>query len=222
MIIMELNNCFSNYRCCETTVKATVCSMLLGEKEVIECSAPQINDMVFATWQLVLIIIGEGGILHIMSKHWYDLMKWSQFSHFTAKSLKKNWLICTSFSCDTVGESSSKENYIERRRYPRGATPINVVIFCLWIVLDLWWPQTSRNLLSVLSFLSSGDCLAQWFPPPATVFLSALHQQLFDALIFQGLSQSIQVSSTGMFRYFPLTRLLKSGVFELRCRGAID
>lgn len=75
MVIMELNNCFPNYRRCETTVKATVCSSLLGENGVIECSAQQINDMVFATWQLVLIIIGKGGTLHIVSKHRYDLMK---------------------------------------------------------------------------------------------------------------------------------------------------
>lgn len=91
MIIMELNNCFSNYRCCETTVKATVCYQVLGENWVIECGAQQINDMVLATWQLVLIIIGKGGMLHIVSKHWYDLMKWSLYSHFTDKSLKKNW-----------------------------------------------------------------------------------------------------------------------------------
>lgn len=89
MITMELNNCFSNYRCCETTVKATVCSWLLRENAIIECSTQQINDMVFATWQQVLIIIGKEGLLHIECKHQHDLMKWSQFSDSTAKSLKK-------------------------------------------------------------------------------------------------------------------------------------
>lgn len=119
--------------------------------------------MVFATWQLVLIIIANGGLLRIVSKHRYDLIKWSQFSHFTTQSLKKNGLICTSFSSDPVGKSSSKENHNERRGCPRGVTPINVVIFCVWIVLNLWWPQTSQNLLSVLFLLSSGDCLTHWF-----------------------------------------------------------
>lgn len=75
VIIMELNNCFPNYRRCETAVKAAVCSSLLGENEVIECSSQQINDMVFATWHSVLIIIGRGGLLHIVCKHRYDLMK---------------------------------------------------------------------------------------------------------------------------------------------------
>lgn len=75
VIITELNNCFSNYRRCETTVKATVCSSLLGENGVIECSSQQINDMVFATWHPVLIIIGKGGLLRIVCKHRYDSMK---------------------------------------------------------------------------------------------------------------------------------------------------
>lgn len=177
-IIVELNNCFSNYRCCETTVKATVCSSLLGENWVIECSAQQINDMVFATWQLVLIIIiiGKGGLLHIVSKH--DMIWWNDLNFPTSllSLRRKNWLICTSFSADPAGKSSTEENYTERRRCPGGATPINVFIFCVWIVLNLWWPQTSRNLLPVLSCPSflQGYCPAHWFPP-ATVFLSALH-----------------------------------------------
>ena len=62
MIIVELNNCFPNYICCETTVENTVCSWLLGENGVIECSAQRINDIVFVTWQLVLIITDKGGL----------------------------------------------------------------------------------------------------------------------------------------------------------------
>lgn len=166
VITIELNNCFSNYRCCETTVKATVCSWLLRENAIIECSTQQINDMVFATWQQVLIIIGKGGLLHIDCKHQHDLMKWSQFSHFTAKSLKKkkHRLTCSCFSSHPVGKSS-KENYTVQRGCPRGVTPINTVIFHVWIVISLWWRKHPKNVLSVLSFLSSGDCLTHWFFP---------------------------------------------------------
>lgn len=155
----------------------------LEKNGVIECTAQQINDMVFETWQLVLIIVGKGRLLHIVCKHLYDLMKWSQFSHSAAKPLKKNGLIYTSF---LLHKSISKENYIERRVGPRGATPINVVIFHVWIVLNLRWPQTSQKsvVCPVLSFLR---VLSHSLIFPATVFLSALHQQLFNALIFQGL-----------------------------------
>ena len=156
MIIMERDDCFSNYRCCETTVKATVCSWLLGGTGVIECRAQQINDTVVATWQLVLITTGNGGLLHIVCKHRYDLMKWSQFSHFTAKSLKENECsICSRFLSHTVGKSSSNENNIESRGCPRDVTPINIVIFHVWIVLNLWWLQTSPKnsvVCPVLSF----------------------------------------------------------------------
>lgn len=60
---------------------------------------------------------------------------------------------------------TSKGNCIERRGCPRGETPISVVIFSVWKVLNLWWPQIFQNLLSVLSFLSSGDCLTHCFSP---------------------------------------------------------
>ncbi len=216
MMIMDLNNCFSNYRCCETTVKASVCSSLLGENRVIECGAREINDLVFATWQLVLIIIGNGGLLHIVSNHWYDLIKWFQFSHFTIQSLKKNGLICISFSSDPVGKSCSKENYIERRGCPRGAIPINIVIFGVWIVLNLWWPQTSQNLLSVRFFLSSGDCLTYWFSPLQSFcqhFISScsMHWYFKDSF-------SPSRWAAVVFRHFLLTRLLKSEVFVVWCR----
>lgn len=68
MISMALNNCLSNYGW-ETTFQAPVCSLFLGENGVIECSTQQINDMIFVTWQLVLIIVGKRGLLHTVCKH---------------------------------------------------------------------------------------------------------------------------------------------------------
>lgn len=99
---------------------------------------------------------------------------------------------------------------IERKRCPIGVTPINAVIS----VSDSWstFADCKHPKICCLSFLCLHSLIF-----PATVFLSALNQQLFDALIFQGLSQSIQVSRPGMFWYFLLTRLLKSGAFVVRC-----
>lgn len=169
MIITELNNCFSNYRRCETTVKATVCSSLLGENGVIECSSQQINDMVFATWHPVLIIIGKGGLLRIVCKHRYDLMKWSQFSHFTAQDLEKSWLVWNSFLLILWANHPKKITLIRQavpQKWPQLTLSSSVSEECSTFG-DHTRPKICRVSCSFFLQGTASDL-------PATVFLSAL------------------------------------------------
>lgn len=102
MIIMELNNCFSNYRCCETTVKATVCSSLLGVNGVIDWSAQQIDMAYYYYYRQRR----KCCILFLKTD-----MIWWNYPSFLVSLLslrRKNVLICVTSSSDPVGKSSSK------------------------------------------------------------------------------------------------------------------
>lgn len=130
---------------------------------------------------------------------------------------RKIGLICTGLSSDPVGKSSSKVNYIERRGCPGGVTPINVVIFRVRVVFNLWRPQTSQKsvVCPVHPFL--GGLSHSRFIPVYSLSVSASSAAV-RCIDISRTQSSIQVSGAGLFRYFLLTRLLKSGVFVVRCR----
>lgn len=219
---MEVNNCFPNYRCGETTVKATVCFSLLGENWVIECSAEQINDMVFATWQLVLIIVGKGGLLHIVYKHWYDLMKWSQFSLFTTKSLKKNGLICIGYHLVfwSYGQIIlQRKNKLKGEDIPE-AWPQLTLSFSVSEKCSAFGDRKQPKIccLSCPSFLHGTISLTDF---PSKVFLQTLHQQLCDALIFQWLRVGEQDWRV-VWNFLQGSMLKRSEVFRSEMLGVTE
>lgn len=66
-----------------------------------------------------------------------------------------------------VGKSSSKDNYVERRRCPQGVTPINAAILRVWIVFSLWREQKKKLSLKICCL--SSPVLFQESRLPATV-----------------------------------------------------